>query len=334
MRGRYFILLFIAILFASCAQKPNLHKVRVTGETQGTYFAITYYDSLQRDLRPQIDSLLGLFNNSINLWNKNSILSRINAADTNQQIQIDPIFKELFVLSQEISARSNGAFDFTVGPLTSAWGFGASDTIAMDSVVVDSLLQFVGYNKVRLQDNYIIKDLPNIHFDFNAIAQGYTCDYIGEWFESENIYSYIIDVGGEVVAHGLKPDLSSWIVGIQDPSLPNEFKSCRTVKLLDKGLVTSGNYRKHHKQSGRKVVHTINPRTGYPVEDSLVSATVLAKNATYADGFATACMVMGMSDAIAFIESDPNLEALFLYNDTLGSIKSYYTDGIEEILLK
>ncbi|MFA8450487.1 MAG: FAD:protein FMN transferase [Bacteroidales bacterium] len=327
-------LLFVACLIgfiSSCSEKDHYKKVKFSGEAQGSYYVVTYFDNERRNLQPEIDSLLRVFDESMSLWVEGSVLNKVNDNDTT--VQLDDIFKVVFSASQEIADRSNGTFDFTVAPLTAAWGFGAKDTLNMSQKRIDSLLQYVGYKKVRIKEGKLIKKNPEVQLDFNAIAQGYTCDYLGEWLQSKGIDNYVIDVGGEVVANGVKRDSSPWKVGIQDPTAPEEFKSYRVVALYDQGLVTSGNYRKHHEQSGREVAHTISPITGYPVQDSLLSATVLAKDAMTADGFATACMVMGLDESRKFIESQPDLEGFFIYKTHKGKLKTYATEGMKKAIV-
>lgn len=332
MKLKSLLFLFSGLILFSCSNPVKYQRVKFQGEAQGSYYVVTYYDSLGRDYQPQIDSLLDVFDQSLSLWREHSIINRVN--DEDPDVEVDQIFKTVFKASKEIAEHTDGAFDFTIAPLTAAWGFGAKDTLAMDSTRIDSLMQYVGYHRVQLEGNKVIKEHDNVQFDFNAIAQGYTCDYLGEWLQTKGIKNYVIDVGGEVVAKGEKPDHSPWKVGIQDPTAPDEFKSFRIIELRDQGLVTSGNYRKHHKQSGRLVAHTIDPRTGYSAQDSLLSATILAKDAMTADGYATSCMVMGLDRAISFIEKESDMEGFFIYSTMDGSINTYYTKGMEEALVK
>ncbi|MFA8299266.1 MAG: FAD:protein FMN transferase [Hyphomicrobiales bacterium] len=332
MKRLVYLLFILTISVVSCTETPVSKKIKFSGETQGSYYVVTYYDDEGRNFQKEIDSLLGVFDQSMSLWVDNSILNKVNDNDTT--VQLDDIFIEVFKASKEISEATNGAFDFTVAPLTAAWGFGAKRRLNMDSTRVDSLLQYVGYQKVKIEKGKVIKDNPDVMFDFNAIAQGYTCDYLGDWFRSKGINDYVIDVGGEVVANGAKPDGSPWIVGIQDPTDPNEFSSYIKIKLYDKGLVTSGNYRKFHEQNGFKVVHTISPITGYPVYDSLLSATILAKDAMTADGYATACMVMGLDKSKEFVEDRDDLEGYFIYYTSDSTLHTYYTQGMKAVFDK
>lgn len=332
MKQKILLTLLIGLLFTSCTSTDRYHKVVLQGEAQGTYYAITYYDSLNRNFQPQIDSLFNNIEYSMSLWMDTSIINRVNQGDTS--MRVDAIFQVIYKAARAIAEKTDGDFDYTVGPLTAAWGFGAKDTLEMDPSKVDSLMQFVGYKKVRLEGNRVVKDNPKLQFDFNAIAKGFTCDYMGRFLKMHNVHNFLVDIGGETLANGEKPDRSTWKVGIQDPTVPKEFKSYRVIMLKNQGLATSGNYRNHHEQGGENVVHTIDPHTGYPKQDSLLSATILAKNTMTADGYATACMVMGLKKSINFIEKEPDLSAFFIYQTHDGKLKTYYTKGMEAAFVK
>lgn len=319
-----------SILLSSCSSVPQ--KTVLQGQTQGTYYAVTYFDARNRNFQPQLDSLLSLFDLSVSMWVPESIISRINRGDS--LVQPDEWFIDIFNRSEEIAIATDGAFDFTVGPLVNAWGFGFKGKMKMDSLTVDSLKQLVDYKNVRLEEGKIVKENRNIQFDFNAIAQGYAVDVLGDFLSSNGIRNYLIDIGGEVLGKGLKPDGQSWLVGIENPS--NDSLSERTintkVKLNNKALATSGSYRKYYEEDGIRYSHTIDPKTGYPVRHSLLSVSVLAGDCATADGYATAFMVMGFEKAKDFVESDPELEAFFIVDGGSGTFQTYATKGMEEII--
>lgn len=305
---------------------PN-EPIRLLGEAQGTYYSIIYYDHEQRDFQFEIDSTLKAFDQSVSLWVPNSILSRLNNNDTS--VKLDHSFIENFKLSLEIAEKTNGNFDITVGSLVRAWGFGFDATVKVDSAIVDSILQFTGYKKVGLVNEHVVKDDHRTTFDFNAIAQGYSVDLIGEFLEEKGIENYLVDIGGEVKGKGRKPDGKFWKVGIDKPIADkNEARDLKAIiDLKDMAIATSGNYRKFYEEDGIRYAHTINPKTGYPVQHGLLSASVLAKDAAIADAYATAFMVMGLEQSKIFLSKNSFLEAFFIYTDEEGNYTSFGTDG-------
>lgn len=320
----------MAVVFVSC---NSSQKVSITGEAQGTYYAITYYDEQGRNLQPEIDSLLKSFDMVASMWVENSIISKVNREDTS--VELNNIFIEIFKESLEVSEKTGGAFDFTVGPLINAWGFGFRNQMEMDQHIVDSLLRFVGFEKVKLLDGKIIKEDPRIQFDFNAIAQGYSVDLIADFLRSKGIHRFLVDVGGEVYAEGNKPGGEQWKVGIEKPAEDkNTQRELQAVVFLrNKALATSGSYRKFYVKDGVKYSHTINPETGYPVQHSLLSATVLADDCMTADAYATAFMVMGLEKTKEFLkETKTNLEAYLIYADEEGENQTFLTSGMRKIM--
>lgn len=324
---------FVVLIFLISCNKPE-KKIMFQGQAQGTYYAITYFDQEARDFQPQIDSILRAFDLSVSMWVPESIISRINKGDS--LVEPDEWFTDIFNRSVEISEKTGGAFDFTVGPLVNAWGFGFKGKMKMDSTLVDSLRSLVDYRAVKLENGKIKKAKQGIQFDFNAIAQGYSVDVLGKYLESKGLSKYLIDVGGEVLGKGLKPDGTEWIVGIENPaadSLSERTLNSR-VKLNGKALATSGNYRKYYEENGIRYSHTINPKTGYPVRHSLLSVSVLANECATADGYATAFMVMGFEKAREFVESEPDLEAYFIVASPDGLFETYATEGFKGIVVE
>lgn len=322
----------LAVLIISCS--PPSEKVMFQGETQGTYYAVTYFDRDGRNFQPQVDSILHKFDLSVSMWVPESIISRINRGDS--LVEPDDWFIDIFRRSQTIAGLTEGAFDFTVGPLVNAWGFGFKGKITMDSARVDSLRKLVGYRMVRFADGRIIKEKDNIQFDFNAIAQGYAVDVIGEFLASQGVHNFLVDIGGEVLGKGAKPDGQPWIVGIENPAADSlsERTLNAKVRLTGKAMATSGSYRKYYEENGVRYSHTIDPKTGYPVKHSLLSVSVLADDCATADGFATAFMVMGFEKAKEFVEHGAALEAYFINAAADGSFETYATPGMQQILQK
>ncbi len=322
------------LLFASACSfnKPNA-PVKLTGEAQGTYYSIIYYDSQQRDFQYEIDSLLDAFDESVSLWVPESILSKVN--NNSENVILDEYFINNFNLSKRVASETEGAFDFTIGPLVKAWGFGYDHHKHVDSIIIDSLLKIVGYKKVDIVVGRVIKQNPNTTFDFNAIAQGYSVDMIGYFFDSMQIDNYLIDIGGEVTARGQKPNNVPWKVGIEKPAKdPNNQRNLSAViELKNLSVATSGNYRKFFEKDGIKYSHTINPKTGYPASNNLLSVSIITDNTALADAYATACMVMGLEKSILFIEQKSELEAFFIYSDENGDYDVYVTDGFSSLII-
>ena len=321
-----------ALLLSSCTHRPG--KVQFTGQAQGTYYAVTYFDKDNRDFQPEIDSILHRFDLSVSLWLPGSLISRINKNDSTAVP--DKWFKDIFRRSEKISEETDGAFDCTVGPLVNAWGFGFKNRIKLDSARVDSLKQFTDYRRVRLEDGRIVKENPGMQLDFNAIAQGYSVDVLARYFEQHGIRNYLIDIGGEVFGHGSKPKGQSWTVGIENPAPDSTAVQTinARVSLKNKALATSGSYRKYYEENGIRYSHTIDPKTGYPVRHSLLSVSVLADDCATADGYATAFMVLGLDKSLEFLSANPDFQAYFIYSDEQGNFKVKYTEGFEKILLK
>jgi len=234
----------------------------------------------------------------------------------------------------KISEETDGAFDVTVGQLVNAWGFGFESRTKLDQHKVDSLLMYIGYKTVKLVDGKIIKNNPLTKIDFNAVAQGYSVDVLAKFLENKGIKDYLIDVGGEVLGRGNKPDKNLWMVGVEKPAknAGDERILEAKVKLKDKALATSGNYRKYYEENGIRFSHTIDPKTGYPVKHTLLSASVLANECWEADAYATAFMVMGLEKGKAFLEKHKNIEAYFIFSDENGNLLTYTSEGLKDLL--
>lgn len=317
------LLITLTATLLSC-NKPQ--KINYTGITQGSYFSITYFDDENRIFEDEIDSILYVVDNSVSLWNENSIIRKVNR---NDEVVVNQIFKDNFELAGKASELSGGAFDATIGPLVEAWGFHYKKELEMTPEIVDSIKQLVDYQKIKIIDDKVVKANPNMTLDFNAVAQGYTADLIGKMLETKGITNYLVDVGGEIMARGTKPDGSSWTIGIEKPA--EKYDSERVVQvrinLRDKGIVTSGNYRKYIEKDGIRYSHSIDPKTGYPVEHNLLSATVIAENAAWADCLASVCMILGKEKASKLIENQQDVEAYFIFVNKDGGLQTDSTSG-------
>ena len=260
-----------------------------------------------------------------------SIISGINKNDT--AVIVDDHFINVFNQSIEVSEKTNGLFDVTVAPVINAWGFGFTKKANVDSVMIDSLLEFIGYKMVKLEGKKLVKQKPQSMLDFNAIAQGYTVDVLATYLESKGITNYLVELGGEVRAKGKKNKDKYWTVGIDQPNeIPTDGRPLQAIiKLKDRALATSGNYRKFYVEDGKKYAHIIDPYTGYPAKHNLLSATVLANDCMTADAYATAFMVMGLEKSKHFLSEhkELQLEVFFIY-DEKGVWKTYNSETLKE----
>jgi thiamine biosynthesis lipoprotein len=338
MKNHIIILIALSIGLWACnpqAKKDaqSVKKQVIKGEAQGTYYAITYYDSLNRDFSRQIDSLLQAFDRSCSNYQPNSIISKVNR---NEVVALDSLFIGNYFLADKVSRETGGDFDITVRPLVELWGFGLKNRSNVSGAQVDSIMEFVGYRKVRLDSGRIIKDDPRIMLDYNAIAQGYSVDVVAGFLKKQGIKNFLVDIGGELYAYGHKADGSPWKVGVERPKDGAQYGEnlSAIIALQNKGMATSGNYRKFYIKDGVKYAHTIDPHTGYPVQHSLLSATVVAPTAGLADAYATAFMVMGIDRAKVLLKRHPELDVYLIYSDTTGEYRSFSTNGMSEMLEK
>lgn len=323
------------VLFSSCSKMKT-----IDGFTQGTTYHIVFEQgSIIKPGTPiskyQIDSLLADFDLSLSSYHPNSIISRINRNEPS--VLLDDYFIKVFNISFEVYKATDGIFDLTVAPLVNAWGFGPEESSGSDSLTIDSLMQFVGMNKVRISENYLVKDLDGIKLDVNAVAQGYSVDVVGSFIEEKGIKNYLVEIGGEVRARGRKLHGKSWRVGIDKP-YENNFDPGEDLQEIlimdDMSLATSGNYRKFYVKDGVKYSHSIDPGTGYPVMDRLLSATIVSRECIYADAYATACMIMGLEESIKLVNSNEMLEAYFVYSGESGEFQIQFTDGFEKYIYR
>jgi thiamine biosynthesis lipoprotein len=333
MNRRYIILILLAIaVFTAVLFYPKSKKEykKISGYIQGTTYHVTYEYAKNKDLKPAIEKLLGEFDLSLSIYEPNSVISKINRNDST--VMADELFTEVFRKSEEVYTKTNGAFDITVAPIVNAWGFGSTPGSDMDSAMIDSLLHFVGMDKVKLEDNRVEKDNPSVMLDVNAIAQGLSVDIISRFLDRKKVNNYLVEIGGELRSKGLNPKSEDWKIGIDKPVEGNMdpgkiLQAILAVK--GKSLATSGNYRKFYEKNGIKYAHCINPKTGYPAWSRLLSVTILADDCITADAYATAIMVMGLDKGIDFLSSHRELEALLIYNDEQGNYKIYATEGMK-----
>lgn len=320
--------LFLPLLPAEQGPEP----IVVEGATMGTTYRIVYFDPLQqRNFEEDIDSLLLEINRSINTYDPKSEISLFNKSEKGVCVEL-PFLYKILKKAKKIYRQSGGAFDPTIMPLVNAWGFGPGESFSPTQRAVDSLRDLVGLKYVRFSRTRIRKTRPGVQLDMGGIGQGFGADMIFNFLKDQGIEHMLVELGGEGMALGknLKKD-KSWTIGILDPnSSINEQFFKAYVTLQDGAFTTSGNYFNYKVIDGRKFGHTIDPVSGYPVQHSLLSVSVFAKDCTTADGWATAFMVMGTERAIAKAKSMNGIDVLFMYSNEAGGISTYITPGFEK----
>lgn len=339
MIKRIFWLCVAITLNSFLADSQNYQPITYDGEVFNTTYHITFEDN--QDCKEWHDSIRAIFQNfdlSLSMFNSESIISAMN--NNIPKTKANECVKNVIVKSLEVSKRTSGAFDITVAPLVNLWGFGFKNKEKVTQEAVDSILQFVGYDKIRLDKNgYLHKQDSRIQLDASSIAKGYICDIIGNWLNSKGVNNYMVEIGGEIALHGKSPKGKSWRIGINVPE-DDIFQRINGIEgileLTDGGIATSGNYRNFYYQDGRKYAHTIDPSTGYPVQKNILSSTVIASDCITADAYATAFMVMGVEKALKILEKDESLMAYFIIADekSNNSYKVVFSDNLKKILAK
>jgi len=330
------VIFFLLIAFLGCASHPNWVKNQNIGSALGTSYSIIYISDSPLDFQKEIDSVFKVINQSMSTYIPDSDISKINNGDTT--VVVDEMFKDVLAISTSVYKDSKGYFDPSIGVLANAWGFGPGEQIKMDSTKVDSLLQFVGWNKVTLNsDGTIHKANINLRFDFNAVAKGYAIDRLGVLLHEKGIKNYLVEVGGEVLALGQNVATGKkWTVGIDQPNNFMKRGTAAVVHLENKAMASSGNYRKfrYDEETGDKYVHTINPRTGFTKNSSVLAATVFAEDCATADAYATAFMAMNLEDSKELLKSKGNIDTYIIYLDETNNTKEFMTSGFEELRVK
>ena len=300
------------------------------GRIFGTIYNVTYqYD---KDLQKDIETELKKVDAALSPFNDTSIITRINR---NEEVIPDSLFLRVFDLAKVVSKETNSAFDITVAPLVNAWGFGFKAGTGVDSLTIDSLRQYIGFEKVWKEDGLIVKSNGNVMLDCSSIAKGYGSDVVAALFDRKGIRNYMIEIGGESVMKGQNQKKGLWKIGVNKPiddSLSMNQELQTILSISNRGMATSGNYRNFYYKDGKKYAHTIDPRTGYPVQHSILSATVIAKDCATADAYATAFMVMGLDSAKLLCARHPELDAYFIYTDENGEMATCFTDGMKSYL--
>lgn len=327
---------FLALLIVGTVlivmQQHSMPYQHDQGMVFGTVYNITYqYD---QDIKEEIEAELQKVDNSLSPFNKGSIISKVNR---NENPEVNSMFAEVFDKANEVARETGGAFDITVAPLVNMWGFGTKQFHHPDKESVDSLMQFVGYQKVALDGKHVSKRNPNIQLDCSGIAKGYGSDVVARLLRGKGIKNFMIEIGGEIVASGNSEKRIPWKIGVTKPSddsLQANQELQTVLNITDKAMATSGNYRNFYLEGGRKLAHTIDPHTGYPVQHSLLSSTVIADDCATADAYATAFMVLGIDKAKEVLKHHPELMAYFIYAGPKGEMKVWFSPTLKDKIIE
>ncbi len=325
------ILYIIAALLLVACTRPSVYR-NDSGRVFGTYYKVVYFAN--NDLHDGIVASMQRVNASLSTFDSTSIIARINRNDTT--VVVDSLFALLFEKGQFIAAQTSGAFDITVAPLVNAWGFGFDPQKQFDEAKIDSIKQFVGFDKIALVEGRLQKADSRVQLDASAIAKGLGCDVVAHYLQSQGVENFLVDIGGEMVVKGKNPQGGPWRVGIQQPKEDSILVSndvAAIVKASDVGIATSGNYRQFYYQGDKKISHTIDPRVGQPCHHNLLSVTVIAPDAMQADAYATAFMVLGDKDSIEAVANANKLAVYLLYAQN-DSIVPVYNPAFKPYLVR
>lgn len=343
--GGFFALIALLVSCNSGGPKTSLattnqQPVIIQGEAQGTTYTIKYFANSEVVSKTEIDSILLKFDNSLSTYNPNSTLTLFNQSDSITRVVCDTFgfFNSVYHLSDSLFQVTQGAFDPSVFPLVTTWGFGLKKADLVTPQMVDSVKNYVGLQNFELKHlkdalcSIQVECLPKQKLEFNAIAQGYSVDVLANYLLANSLENFMVELGGETKAHGTKPDGSYWKIGIDKPIESGERELKAILKVNNAAVATSGNYRKFYVKNGVKYSHTINPITGYPVNHRLLSATVVHENCGVADALATYLMVIGPEKAIEFLESDSTTEGYLIYTDSLNHYQTYLSKNLVDYL--
>ena len=328
----WLVVLVIGSFWILSNRQEQFKYQEINGSIFVTIYSIKYQSA--ENIQEEVTNELNRFDYSLSPFKETSIISKVNR---NEEVKLDSLFINVFNRSQEISKITDGAFDITVAPLVNAWGFGFKKGEFPDSLAVDSLLNHIGFDRIQLVEGKIVKSDPDIILNASAIAKGYAVDIIGDLLERKGIQNYMVDIGGEILAKGVNNKNDLWRIGINKPvddALSTNQELELILKLENKALATSGNYRNFYIKDGKKYAHTIDPKTGYPVQHNILSATVLADDCMTADALATSFMVVGYEKALEILKSFPEVEACFILGETQDDYKLEMTEGFKKLIVK
>lgn len=319
------VILIICVLF-SCEREPK--NTKLSGVVFGTSYSIIYDSDINYET--QFDSLFYVINKSLSTYQTNSDISKLNR---NESFEIDAHFIKVYDASKEIFGQTEGAFDPTIGNVVNAWKFGAENTIeVVDSLKIDSLMQYVGYDKTYRDNNTIRKSNPNVYLEFNAIAKGYAVDVLGEYLESNKIEDYLVEIGGEIRTRGINAEKQSkWKVGVEEPNFEGQKSILKAITLKDESMATSGTYRKFKiDENGNRYAHIIDTETGYPSKTNLLSISVITDDCMTADAYATAFKSMGVEKIKSFLKNHQELKVFLIFENENKELETLNLNGFPE----
>ena len=330
---KHILLFLFTILLISCkssSKEAELTYYQESGEIFHTTFHIKYeYD---RSVREEIMEALQRFDDSLNPFKENSIIGKVN---NNVPVKLDSMFLKVFNKSMEVARITDGKFDITASPFINAWGFGFKDMDNVTKEKIDSMKPFVGYNKIRIENGEIIKDDPRVQINTSGISKGYSCDVVAYMLQELGIKNYMVEIGGEITMKGVNEKGNCWRIGIDKPT--DDSTAMRRelqiiLSICDKAVATSGNYRNYYMKDGVKYSHTIDPLTGYPSEQNILGATIIADDCMTADAYATAFMAMGVEKSVEVAHTIPGLHYYFIYVKPDGKVDSMFSDEFDQFL--
>lgn len=321
---------------AKAQQSPALKLVACEGKAQGTYYIVKYLSADTTSLQPRIDSIFGVIDQSLSLYQPGSVINRFNETG---EVQMDEHMQTVIQKALFTNKATNGLFDITVKPLVYLWGFGVSKPSFKGVPPTDSIkaaMAYIGSRYLRVKGDHLYATKKGVQIDCNGIAQGYTVDVLGKFLAAQGIENYLVDVGGELCAKGHNHQHKVWSIGIERPS-PGDtaYEPVQgLVRLPDKGIATSGNYRRFFDQGRTRFAHTIHPLTGVALHNNIISVTVIAKDCFTADAFDNPLILMGVEKGLAYIAKHPayGLEAIYIYKDKDGGIKEAFSKGFQQYM--
>ena len=336
----YIVVAIGLVALAMCRTKEAETQALSYHKLEGTVFHTIYHITYQgeRDYHDEIKQLFKEFDGSLSMFNDTSIITRMNNCDTS--VVANRYFRHVFTKAMEVSEATGGAFDITVAPLVNLWGFGFKNSDNVSQAAIDSILQFVGYKTVHLdEEGHLHKDDPRTIMDASSIAKGYMSDVVADFLREQGVENYMVEIGGEVALHGVNPKGSRWSIGINKPTDDSTQVNSELQDILymsEGGVATSGNYRNFYYKDGKKYAHTIDPHTGYPIQQDILSSTVIARDCMTADAYATAFMVLGKEKAMEVLAKDTTLMAYFIVDapdaDGNGGYEIVYSPALEQRL--
>lgn len=331
--NKHILFILFTILLISCkssSKEAELTYYQESGEIFHTTFHIKYeYD---RSVREEIMEALQRFDDSLNPFKENSIIGKVN---NNVPVKLDSMFLKVFNKSMEVARITDGKFDITASPFINAWGFGFKDMDNVTKEKIDSMKPFVGYNKIRIENGEIVKDDPRVQINTSGISKGYSCDVVAYMLQELGIKNYMVEIGGEITMKGINEKGNCWRIGIDKPtddSTAMQRELQIILSICDKAVATSGNYRNYYMKDGVKYSHTIDPLTGYPSEQNILGATIIADDCITADAYATAFMAMGVDKSVGVAHKIPGLHYYFIYVKPDGSVDSMFSDEFDQFL--